>query len=55
MYQQKQKSKINKWLLFGVIILTTLLVLWLTFFEYMGAVDQGEVIQDGKAIEQAAK
>ncbi|MEF9923136.1 MAG: hypothetical protein RR061_02580 [Muribaculaceae bacterium] len=52
MNSKNQKSKVNKWLLWGVIILATLLVLWLTFFEYLGAVEEGDVIQDGNNIEQ---
>lgn len=47
----RKKTKINKWLLWGVIILIVLLVVWLSFFEYYGTVQEGNVLRAGDSIE----
>ena len=46
----QKKSKINKWLLWGVIILIVLLIVWLSFFEYFGTVQEGAIISAGDSI-----
>lgn len=48
---KKDKKKINKWLIWGVIVLATLIILWLTMFEYYGAVEAGSVVKDAENIE----
>ncbi|MCM1517904.1 MAG: hypothetical protein NC117_04610 [Pseudoflavonifractor sp.] len=50
-YHNKKKSRTSRWLVIGVIILAVLLVLWLTIFEYWGAVEQGDVDRAGEQIE----
>lgn len=51
---KRKSNKLNKWLLAAVVVLAVLLVLWLTVFEYMGAVEQGEVERTGEEIEQVS-
>ena len=47
-----KKNKINKWLLWGVIVLAVLLVLWLTCAEYFYSSYEGDVMRTGAQIEQ---
>lgn len=51
---KKRPQKINKWLLWGVIILAVLLVLWLTLFLFWNAETAGVVMQTGEAMEKTA-
>jgi len=41
----RRKNRTNGWLLLGAIVLATLIILWLTIFEYWGAVEEGEMIR----------
>lgn len=49
----RNKRKVNKWLLFGVVVLVILLILWLTIFLFWNGETAGVVMQSGEALENA--
>ncbi len=43
--RRHRDNRVSRWLIVGVIALATLIVLWLTIFEYWGATEGRELLQ----------